>query len=139
MKKDPPVTTNHSWQELYAAAMLELDLACLPGRIEAAQAAIRRAMKELADNPECATTEMQEMSSALGNLQTLQRVTLGGSRPAERGSSSDRGAFYATLVPQDNRANLAQTAVRDDRTASLREGRDRSKKTGTPERQSCDA
>jgi hypothetical protein len=132
------VTPNHSWQELYAAAMLELDLACLPGRIEAAQAAIREAMKELAGTSE-RPTEMQEMSSAMGNLQALQRVELKDSKSSELGFSSDRGAAYATLVPQDNCTDLAQTPVRDDRTASLRENRDRSNKAGMPARQSCDA
>ena len=138
MKKDPPVTTTHSWQELYAAAMLELDLAFLSSRIEAAQAAIRQAMKELAGTPELVNAEMQEMSSALGNLQTLQRVELKGPNLAGIGSSSDRGAAYATLVPQDNCAHLAQT-IRDDRTASSRESSDRSKKTGMSASQSCDA
>jgi hypothetical protein len=132
VKKGPLVTKNHSWRELYAAAMLELDLACLPGRIEAAQAAIRQATKELTGTPECVTAETKEMSSALGNLQTLQRVELKSSRTTDLGSSSDRGAAYATLVPQDNCANLAQTAVRDDGTASLRESRDGSKKAGMP-------
>jgi hypothetical protein len=121
------------------AAMLELDLACLPCMIEAAQAAIRQAMKELAANPERSTAEMQEMASALGNLQTLKRVTLKDAKPAEVWLSSDRGATYATLVPQDNGAHLAQTAVCDDGTASSRESRDRSKTTGVAERQSCEA
>jgi hypothetical protein len=112
--------------------MLELDLARLPGRIEAAQAAIRQATKELTGTPECVTAETKEMSSALGNLQTLQRVELKSSRTTDLRSSSDRGAAYATLVPQDNCANLAQTAVRDDGTASLRESRDGSKKAGMP-------
>ena len=133
------MTTDHSWQELYAAAMLELDLACLTDRIEAAQAAIRQAMKELTGTPECVVAEMQEMSSALGNLQTLQRVTLKTIKPAELGSSSDRGVDYATTVPQDNCTNLAQTAIRDDGTASLRASRDRSTKAGRPERKGCDA
>ena len=119
--------------------MLELDLACLPGRIEAAQVAIRRAMNELADTPECAAADIKEMSSALGNLQALQRVTLTGSKPAELGLSSDRGAAYATFVPQDNCADLAQTAAGDGRTAPSRESRDRSEPTGVPESQSCDA
>ncbi len=70
---------HHSWQESYAAEMVELDLACVPGRIEAAQAAIRQAMKDLAGTPECSTAEMPEMSSALGSLQLLQTVTRTGS------------------------------------------------------------
>jgi len=133
------VATKHSWLETYAAAMLELDLATLPGRIEAARSAIRKAMNELPGTPECATAEMQEMSSALGNLQVLQRVALKGSAPAKFGPSSDRGAAYATLVPQDNSADLAKTPVGDDGTASSRQSRDRSKPAGMPARQGCDA
>jgi hypothetical protein len=52
------VTTNHSWQEFYAAAMLELDLASLQGRIEVAQTVIRQAMEELSDR-EAAGEEIQ--------------------------------------------------------------------------------
>lgn len=131
------MTPNPSWLESYTAAMLELDLACLPVRIESAQAAIRQAMKELVGTPECAKPEcakeeMQEMSSALGNLQALQRVALRGSKPAELGPSSDRGATYATLVPQDNSADLAQPAVGDNGTTSSRDSRDRSKQAGMP-------
>jgi hypothetical protein len=133
------VSTNHSWLESYAAAMLELDLVCLPGRIEAARAAIGQAMEELAGNHERSSEELRSMSSALGNLQALQRVTFKSSSPAEYGLSSDRGAAYATLVPQDNSAVLAQTAIGDDGTAPSRESRDRSQKTGIPERHGCDA
>jgi hypothetical protein len=78
-----PVTTNISWQELYKAAMLELDRASLQGRIEAAQAAIRQAMEELTSNHELgAVEETQGMSDALHNLQTLQRVEFRTSTPA---------------------------------------------------------
>jgi hypothetical protein len=71
------VTTNVSWQELYNAAMLELEHANLRGRIEAAQTAIRQAMEELASNRELRTVEeTQAMADALHNLQTLQRVEL---------------------------------------------------------------
>jgi hypothetical protein len=64
-----------SWQELYAAAMLELDHGRLQSRIDAAQVAIRRSMEELIGNRTVgAGEEMQALSAALGNLQTLQRV-----------------------------------------------------------------
>jgi hypothetical protein len=72
--------------------MVELDLASLQGRIEAAQAAIRQAMNEFVVTQEYATEEMRAMNSALGNLQTLQRVALRGSNPVRLGLSSDRGA-----------------------------------------------
>jgi hypothetical protein len=133
------VTANRSWHELYAAAMLELDLASLQGRIEVAQAAIRQAMKELGSARECATEELREMSAALGNLQALQRVALGGSNPAGPRPAPDGGASYATHVPQGIGAGLAQTAVRDDGSASSRESRERSKQASLPEHRSCEA
>jgi hypothetical protein len=71
------VTKNVFWQELYAAAMLELNQANLQGRIEAAQVAIGQAMTDLASNrKDGAVEEMQAMADALRNLQTLQRVEL---------------------------------------------------------------
>jgi negative regulator of replication initiation len=63
------------WQELYRAAMLELDHANLEGRIEAAQVAIRQAMEELITNDENAE-DRRAMAEALRNLQTLQRLEL---------------------------------------------------------------
>jgi len=132
------VTTNHSWQEFYAAAMLELDLASLQGRIEVAQTVIRQAMEELSDR-EAAGEEMQEMSAALGNLQALQRVALRGFKPAGPGPASDGGVSYATHVPQGIGAGLAQTAVGDDGSASSRESRERSKQASLPEHRSCEA
>jgi Zn-dependent protease with chaperone function len=55
--------------------MLELDRATLPGRIEAAQAAILRAMEELADSHTLeAGEEKRAMADALRNLRTLQQV-----------------------------------------------------------------
>jgi len=64
-----------SWQELYAAAMLELDRVHLQSRIDAAEIAVRQSMEKLTD--QCAVgaaEELRALSSALGNLQTLQRV-----------------------------------------------------------------
>jgi hypothetical protein len=119
--------------------MLELDLASLQGRIEVAQAAIRQAMKELGSARECATEELREMSAALGNLQALQRVALGGSNPAGPRPAPDGGASYATHVPQGIGAGLAQTAVGDDGSASSRESRERSKQASLPEHRSCEA
>ncbi len=69
------MTNSISWQELYATAMLELDRATLPSRIEAAQAAVLQAMEELADNHTLkAGEERQTLADALRNLRTLQRV-----------------------------------------------------------------
>jgi phage terminase small subunit len=68
---------NCSWYDLYATAMLELDRAALPGKIEAAQASIRRAMGGAAIDRSFGTPpETQAMSDALRNLQALQRVEL---------------------------------------------------------------
>jgi hypothetical protein len=77
------VTTNILWQELYTAAMLELDRTNLQGRIEAAQAAIRQAMEEPIRNSRLGAVEdTQAMADALRNLQTLQRVEFRTSEPA---------------------------------------------------------
>ncbi len=79
------MTTNISWEDLYAAAVLELDGANLHGRIEAAQAAIRRAAEELARNPKPgAAGERQALADALRNLQTLRRVEFSASTSAIR-------------------------------------------------------
>lgn len=113
--------------------MLELDLASLQGRIEVAQAVIRQAMEKLRSAREGAADELQEMSAALGNLQTLQRVALRESKLAGPGPASDGGVSYATHVPQGISTGLAQTAVGDDGSASSRESRERSKQAGLPE------
>jgi hypothetical protein len=69
------VTANISWEDLYAAAMVELDRGSLLGRIETAQGAIRLAMEELARNPKPGTAgEVQDLADALRNLQTLRSV-----------------------------------------------------------------
>jgi ribosome maturation protein Sdo1 len=66
---------NSLWQDFYAAAMLELDRAALPGKIEAAQAAIHEAMEESKRSDKAANpAEIQSMTDALRNLRTLQRV-----------------------------------------------------------------
>jgi hypothetical protein len=76
------MTSGISWRELYTAAMLELDRATLPGRIEAAQAAVLRAMEELTDNHTIeAGEEKQAMADALRNLRTLQQVEFRSSAP----------------------------------------------------------
>ena len=71
-----------SWQELYAAAMLELDRATLVVKIEAAQAAVLQATEELADNHTLrAAEEKQALADALRSLRTLQRVEFRTSTP----------------------------------------------------------
>lgn len=81
------------WKKLYTAAMLELDRASLRNRIDAAQAAIRDALRELAnDRSAGALEEMRAMSDALHNLQTLQRLELKTSAP-----SSDQGQARAEV------------------------------------------
>jgi hypothetical protein len=66
---------NDSWQELYTAAMLELDHGLLQSRIDAAQVAIHRSLEELiASCAVGAAEELQALSDARSNLQALQRV-----------------------------------------------------------------
>jgi hypothetical protein len=69
------VTENVLWQELYTAAMLELDNTSLQNKIQAAEAAIWQTMEELDNKRDGgAIAEMQTMDDALRSLQTLQRV-----------------------------------------------------------------
>lgn len=77
------MTNKNLWQDLYTAALLELDREVLPRRIEAAQAAIQRARGELTGNSRLAAMEeMQAMAEALHTLQLLQRLELRTSGPA---------------------------------------------------------
>jgi hypothetical protein len=68
------VTDNLLWQDLYSAAMLELDRTALQSRIEAARAAIRQAMTHNSETGAGTAADMQAMTDALHNLETLQRV-----------------------------------------------------------------
>jgi hypothetical protein len=64
------------WQELYQAAMVELDRPTLPIRIEIAQAAIERRLQELwagSDHSDC-LAEQQQMADALQGLRTLRKI-----------------------------------------------------------------
>ncbi len=98
-----------SWQELYTAAMLELDHGRLQSRIDAAQVAIRRSMEKLMGS--CvvgAAEELQSLSDALGNLQALQRVEF--RKGISSGSQSlgpAEGSSHETHVPQNSNDQLA--------------------------------
>jgi hypothetical protein len=74
------------WQELYKAAMLELDRVRLSGRIEAAHAAMQQRMMELSKNNHDGIylDEQQAIFDALSNLRTLQRVELKSSSQSSR-------------------------------------------------------
>jgi hypothetical protein len=91
-----PVMNGVLWQELYAAAMLELDSTRLHGRIEAARETIQTARRELEnDRSAVAVAEMRAMADALQNLQTLQRVEFRTSMPA-----TSEGQALAEGYPQ---------------------------------------
>ena len=77
------MSNDGSWQELYAAAMLELDHAKLRIKIDVAEAAIREAREKLAGGTVGDAEQMQALAAALGNLQTLQRVEFGKPVPVE--------------------------------------------------------
>jgi hypothetical protein len=64
------------WQELYKAAMLELDRAQLDHRIEVAHAALQQRMKDLPRSNYHGESQAEEqaIADALQNLRTLQRV-----------------------------------------------------------------
>jgi hypothetical protein len=66
---------NGMWQELYKAAMLELNPVELPKRIEVADAAIRRRNEELRVSYDPSTSsERQEIADALNSLRVLRSI-----------------------------------------------------------------
>ena len=115
-----------SWQELYAAAMLELDRVHLQSRIDAAEIAIRQAMQELTD---------QSRGRRRGG--TAGFVFRFG-QPADTAKSGiQKTNFFRQRKPYSRRADvmkrvcrkigthdLAQTTVGDDGVASSCENRD---------------
>jgi hypothetical protein len=73
---------NVLWKELYQAAMLELDLGKLPGRIEAAQMTIRQAVEDRkGDHSGGAREEMQTLLDAQSNLRILHKTEFQTSLP----------------------------------------------------------
>lgn len=88
------MTQDGLWQELYGAAMLELDPTKLVKRIEAARTAIERRNEELSGSNRngSAVEERQGMTDALENLRALQRVEFRlWSKPAEVSNQSVDG------------------------------------------------
>ena len=63
-----------AWQELYRAAMLELDASILEKRIEAAITAILVRRQELENGDSGFVNERQSTADALQNLRTLAKV-----------------------------------------------------------------
>ena len=69
------MTSNTPWQELFKAAMLELDSVKLQENIEAAVSAIQERMDELKlSGPDVNSAEVQRMYDALSALRTLHRM-----------------------------------------------------------------
>jgi hypothetical protein len=65
--------------------MLELDCTQLPGKIEAAQAAIKQALEESADDGRLGVVEdRQFMTDALRNLHALARLEFTNASPTAR-------------------------------------------------------
>ena len=73
------------WQELYKAAMLELDRVKRGQRVEAAHVAVQRRMEELAKDDRHGSwrDEHQDLAEALRNLRAPHRVEL--SSPTQSG------------------------------------------------------
>lgn len=59
-----------AWQDVYAAALLELDRQKLPGRIKEAEQAISA---RYASDPAPDADEVQRMADAMNNLSVLRR------------------------------------------------------------------
>jgi hypothetical protein len=64
--------SNHSWRDLYRAALLEVSPALLPSMVEEAMEAIQRKLRELPDGG-ISADERQALQDALQNLRVLQR------------------------------------------------------------------
>ena len=64
--------SNHSWRDLYRAALLEVDPAQLPRVAEGAMEAIQRKLRESPDG-EISAEERQALQDAQQNLRVLQR------------------------------------------------------------------
>jgi hypothetical protein len=64
--------SNHSWRDLYRAALLEVNPARLRKAVEEATEAIQRKLHESADG-EISAEELQALQDALQNLRVLQR------------------------------------------------------------------
>jgi hypothetical protein len=66
--------TFQDWQELYRAALLELNTAELKPRIEVAEAAIHQRLRELGMSDERSGEEQHALADALRGLRTLSRT-----------------------------------------------------------------
>jgi hypothetical protein len=67
-KRGNGVTTGFTWQEKYTEAMLELNRAELPRRIEAAEKAIYQRVEELRDAGASSAEELWAINDALRGL-----------------------------------------------------------------------
>jgi hypothetical protein len=65
----------YGWAEIYQRAMLETDRSKLPGRIEAAQAAINRRIQEINAGHD-SVDERRAIQDALAGLNVLRRELL---------------------------------------------------------------
>jgi PAS domain-containing protein len=63
----------NDWQELYRAAMLEIDPIRLKRRVEVALLAVHRRMRELEETPSKVNGESVSLNDALNGLRVLQR------------------------------------------------------------------
>lgn len=83
------------WQDLYAAAMLELDPVKLRPRIEDAHAAIQRYREEMnSSNSGGSMEERQQMADALDNLRALLKLE---SKSPSRVADGQRSGEIAAL------------------------------------------
>jgi hypothetical protein len=80
--------TFQDWQELYRAALLELNSEQLKPRIETAEAAIHQRLQELQTSKEAFGNEHSAIADALRGLRTLSRTEC----PSQSGSAGDTRA-----------------------------------------------
>lgn len=89
------MTETIQWQELYRAAMLELDPIKLRQRIEDANEAIQNYREEIkSSNPTGRAEERQQMADALDNLRALLKVEFKSpSKTTDGGPSNERATL----------------------------------------------
>ena len=90
------LTQGIAWQDLYKAAMLEVDQSKLRERIEAANAAIQRRIEDLklAGNHDETSAERHSIAEALDSLRMLRKLEVRPSPEANRegGDTRDGGS-----------------------------------------------
>jgi hypothetical protein len=91
------MTTNGRWQDLYKAAMLELNPTKLRNQIQLARAAMQQRSEELIQDCDASSlAEQRIMADARSNLNVLERSELKPDFEARNQSSANTVSRYGT-------------------------------------------